>query len=43
MMHGIADLALFGDGSLILRCLVCFVFNQVLVSVYHYLSRSEAD
>ena len=31
MMHGIADLALFGEGSLILGGLMNFIFHQVLV------------
>jgi hypothetical protein len=43
MMHGIADLALFGYGGLILSGLVCFVFHQMLVSIYHHLSRGKAE
>jgi len=43
MMHGIADLALFGYGSFILSSLVRFIFHQMLVSIYHYLSRCKAE
>jgi hypothetical protein len=42
-MHGIADLALFGYGSLILSSLVGFVFHQMLVSIHHHLSRRKAE
>jgi len=43
MMHGIADLALFGYGSLILSGLVRMVFHQMLVGIYHHLSRCKAE
>ena len=43
VMHGIADLTLFGYGSLILRSLVCFVFHPVLVGIYHQLSSCKAE
>ena len=43
MMHGIADLTLFGYSGLILSSLMCFVFHQVLVGIYHHLSRCETE
>lgn len=43
MMHSIADLALFGYGSLILRSLVCFVLHPVLVGIYHQLPCCKAE
>jgi len=43
MMHGIADLTLFGYRSLILSGLVGFVFSHVLVGIYHHLSRCKAE
>ena len=43
MMHGIAALALFGEGSLILGGLMNFIFHQVLVGIYHHLSCCKAE
>jgi hypothetical protein len=43
MVHGIAELTLFGYGCLILRSLVRFVFHQVLMGIYHHLSRCKAE
>jgi len=42
MMHGIADLTLFGYRDL-MRSLVRIVFRPVLVSIYHHLSCCKAE
>ena len=43
MVHGIADLTLFGYGSLVLRGLVGFIFHPMLVGIYHQLPRCKAE
>jgi len=46
VVHGITQLALFGNGLLILRGLSMVMFsrfNNVLVSIYHQLTRCKAD
>jgi hypothetical protein len=43
VMHGIAELTFFGYSGMILRSLMRIVFHQVLVSIYHHLSRCEAE
>ena len=43
VMHRIAELTLFGYSGMILRSLMCVVFHQVLMGIYHHLSRCEAE
>ena len=43
MMHGITDLTLFRYGGMSFRSLMRVVFHQVLMGIYHYLSRCKAE
>lgn len=43
MMHSIAELTFLGYCGMILRSLMRVVFHQVLMGIYHHLSRCEAE
>ena len=43
VVHNITQLTLFCYRCLVLGCLMCMRFYQMLVSRYHYLSCNKAD